>query len=130
MYVLWLHLLCVTIIPFTVLFWLNKTIHTKLSERLVALRRTGHKSLRRRELRLARVSLGIVLLYMLCHSPKLLPTVCEILYKNAKVGQHSEKPIIRHNFLFPVHPQYGGDLSPSPCHQLQSQLPNLLSCKW
>ena len=87
-YVLWFHLLFVTIIPFTVLFWLNKTIHKKLSERLMTLRRTGHKSLRRRELRLARVSLGIVLLYMLCHSPKLLPTVCEIVFMNAKVGSN------------------------------------------
>ena len=85
-YVLWLHLIFVSLIPFTVLFWLNKTIHNKLSERLVTLRRTGHRSLRRRELRLARVSMGIVLLYMVCHSPKLVPTVCEIVYKDAKVG--------------------------------------------
>ena len=88
MYVLWFHLLFVTLIPFTVLFWLNKTIHRKLSERLVTLRRMVHESLRRRELRLARVSLGIVVLYMLCHSPKLLPTVCEIMYKDAKVGSY------------------------------------------
>ena len=88
MYVFWFHLLFVTLIPFIVLFGLNKTIHRTLSERLVTLRRTGHESLRRRELRLARVSLGIVVLYMLCHSPKLLPTVCEIVYKDAKVGSH------------------------------------------
>ena len=86
MYVLWLHLIFVSLIPFTVLFWLNKTIHKKLSERLFRLRRTGHRSLRRRELRLARVSLAIVLLYMVCHSPKLVPTVCEIVYKDAKVS--------------------------------------------
>ena len=85
MYVLWLHLIFVSLIPFTVLFWLNKTIHRKLSKQLVRLRRTGHRSLRRRELRLARVSLGIVLLYMVCHLPKMVPTVCEIVYKDAKV---------------------------------------------
>ena len=86
MYVLWLHLIFVTLIPFTVLFCLNKTIHRKLSERDDSVRRTGDETLRRRELRLARVSLCIVLLYMVCHSPKLVPTVCEILYEDAKVG--------------------------------------------
>ena len=49
------------------------------------MRRTGHETLRKRELRLARVSLGIVLLYMVCHSPKLVPTMCEIVYGDAKV---------------------------------------------
>ena len=86
MYVLWLHLIFVTLIPFTVLFCLNKTVHRKLSEGLISVRRTGHETLRRRELRLARVSLCIVLLYMVCHSPKLVPTVCEIVYGDAKVS--------------------------------------------
>jgi hypothetical protein len=84
-YVLWLHLLFVTLIPFIVLLWLNKIIHKKLSKGLISMRRTGHETLRRREVRLARVSLGIVLLYMVCHSPKLVPTVCEIVYGDAKV---------------------------------------------
>ena len=85
-YVLWLHLIFVTLIPFSILFCLNKTIHRKLTEGLISMRRTGHEALRRRELRLARVSLGIVLLYMVCHSPKLVPTVCEIVFGDAKVG--------------------------------------------
>ena len=82
-----MHLIFVTLIPFTVLFCLNKTIHRKLSERDDSVRRTGDETLRRRELRLARVSLCIVLLYMVCHSPKLVPTVCEILFEDAKVGR-------------------------------------------
>ena len=86
-YVLWLHLIFVTLIPFSVLLWLNKTIHRKLSEGIISMRRTGHETLRKRELRLARVSLGIVLLYMVCHSPKLVPTMCEIVYGDAKVGK-------------------------------------------
>ena len=84
-YVLWLHLIFVSLIPLSVLFCLNKAIHKKLTNPFVSVRRTGHRSLRRRELRLARVSLGIVLLYMICHLPKLVPTLCEIAHKNAKV---------------------------------------------
>ena len=86
-YVLWLHLVFVTLIPFSVLLWLNKTIHRKLSEGLISMRRTAHETLRKRELRLARVSLGIVLLYIVCHSPKLVPTMCEIIYGDPKVGK-------------------------------------------
>ena len=85
MYVLWLHLIFVSIIPLAVLFWLNKTIHRKLCDGIISVRRTGHETLRRREIRMARVSLGIVLLYMVCHTPKLVPTVCEIVYGDAKV---------------------------------------------
>ena len=47
--------------------------------------RTGHDSLRRRELRLARVSMCIVILYMVCHAPKLLPTLLELLQGDPKV---------------------------------------------
>ena len=47
--------------------------------------RTGHDSLRRRELRLARVSMCIVILYMVCHAPKLLPTLLELLQEDPKV---------------------------------------------
>jgi len=83
--VLWLHLIFVNIIPFGLLLWLNKKIHQKLSEHLLDIRRTGHDTLRRRELRLARVSMLIVLIYMICHTPKLIPTMCELIYGNAKV---------------------------------------------
>ena len=47
--------------------------------------RTGHDSLRKRELRLARVSMMIVLIFMVCHSPKIVPTVCEIVHGDAEV---------------------------------------------
>jgi hypothetical protein len=62
------------------------------------MRRTGHETLRKQELRLARVSLGIVLLYMVCHSPKLVPTLCEIVYGDAKVGKQRSQMVF-HNFL-------------------------------
>ena len=84
-YVLWLHLIFVSLIPMVVLLSLNRAIHVKLSERHMLLRRTGHRSLRRRELRLARGSLFIVWLFMFCHLPKLIPSVCEILFNNDKV---------------------------------------------
>ena len=37
--VLWLHLLFITVLPFTALFCLNKAIYTKLAEHLTILRR-------------------------------------------------------------------------------------------
>lgn len=52
---------------------------------LLKMVRTGHDSLRKRELRLARVSMIIVLIFMVCHSPKIIPSVCEIAHGDAKV---------------------------------------------
>ena len=37
-------------------------------------------------MRLARVSMCIVLLYMVCHLPKLLPTLLELIYQDPEVG--------------------------------------------
>ena len=37
--VLWLHLLFITVLPFTALFCLNKAIYTKLAEHLTIVRR-------------------------------------------------------------------------------------------
>ena len=31
---------------------------------------------------MARVSIAIVCIYILCHTPKILPTLCEIIYMN------------------------------------------------
>ena len=42
------------------------------------MRRSAEQSLRRRELRLARVSLLIVFIFLLCHTPKVLPSMFEI----------------------------------------------------
>ena len=128
-YVLWLHLIFVTIIPFTILLCLNRTIHRKLTEGLISMRRTGHEALRRRELRLARVSLGIVLLYMVCHSPKLVPTVCELVVGDAKVGGEAMLAIITTVSLL-AHTFPGGNISPSSGHQLQPQLSNIFCGKW
>ena len=99
---LWLHLIFLTIIPFSILLLLNCIIHRKLWEvtlikgenyhsfliykGFVSVRRTNHKSLRKREVRMARVSLAIVFIFLICHSPKIVPTVCEIVYRDAKVS--------------------------------------------
>merc|ERR1712141_867844 len=82
---MWLHFIFIVMIPFTILFWLNSSIYRKLSEQAVMLRRTGQKHLRRRETRLGRVSLTIVAVYLLCHTPKLVLTLCEIIFKDAKI---------------------------------------------
>ncbi|XP_023320604.1 FMRFamide receptor-like [Eurytemora carolleeae] len=57
-YILWMHFIMVTILPFIVLFSLNKIIHRKLCEASSSVRRTGDAKVRQRELRMARVSLG------------------------------------------------------------------------
>ena len=69
---------------------LTRQIHLKILQspvpRHCVLPRTSHDSLRRREVRLARVSMAIVLLYLVCHTPKLVPSLCEILYGDPEVG--------------------------------------------
>ena len=64
----------------------SESNHFFLSKGFVSVRRTSHKSLRKREVRMARVSLAIVFLFLICHSPKIVPTVCEIVYSDAKVS--------------------------------------------
>ena len=59
----------------------------------------GHESLRQRELRLARISMSIVLLFILCHCPKIIPTICEIVLHDAKAWKTGlQKRIIKHCF--------------------------------
>jgi len=78
-YVMWLHLLFNTVLPFTALLYLNAAIY----KRLVSVRHVGRRSseeqLRRREVRLARISLSIVFIFLLCHSLKIIPSFLEIL---------------------------------------------------
>ena len=42
-------------------------------------------------MRLARVSMSIVLVYMICHLPKLLPTLLELICKDPEVGRKVKK---------------------------------------
>ena len=51
-----LHILLVTIIPFSLLTWLNTCIYNKLTHKANVLRRTG-QNCRRRELRVGRLSI-------------------------------------------------------------------------
>lgn len=78
-YVLWLHLIFITIIPFGTLLALNIIIYRKLTEASMAVRRTGDEQVRRREVRMARISITIVIIFLLCHILKLVPSLCEIV---------------------------------------------------
>merc|ERR1739838_69375 len=76
-YVMWLHLLFNTIIPFTILLTLNTSIYKRLVSlpQNITIRRTTEGNLRRRELRLARISLLIVLIFISCHFLKIFPSL-------------------------------------------------------
>ncbi|XP_023339076.1 FMRFamide receptor [Eurytemora carolleeae] len=87
-YVLWLHLIFINILPFCVLLWLNRIIYKKLSEVNVPIRRTGENILRKREVRMARVSILIVIIFLLCHTLKFVPSVCEIISGNPEYIPH------------------------------------------
>jgi len=80
-YVMWLHLLFNTIIPFTILLALNTAIYKRLVtlHSSMSVRRTTEGNLRRREIRLARISLLIVIIFIICHSLKILPSLLEIM---------------------------------------------------
>ena len=78
-----LHILLVTVIPFSLLTWLNICIYSELTNK-AAVRRTG-ENVRKREMSVGRAGLAIVAVYLVCHSPKLLISLCEIFVKNAKV---------------------------------------------
>ena len=54
------------------------------------LRRSSESSLRKRERRLAQISLLIVLIFIICHSIKNIPSIFEILGKD---------PRVRHSYL-------------------------------
>jgi len=80
-YVMWLHLVFNSVLPFSLLLYLNYAIYKRLvGQRNV--RRTAEGQLRRREVRLARISLSIVFIFILCHSLKILPSFLEILGKS------------------------------------------------
>ena len=123
---MWLHFILILIVPFALLFWLNSSIYKKLTEQAVTLHRTGQKYLRKREMRLGkerqinirlldieemiyfhllmktisgRVSMSIVLVYLLCHSPKLVLTFFEIMFKDAMVCISSTQQLSRNLIL-------------------------------
>ncbi|XP_023320601.1 FMRFamide receptor isoform X2 [Eurytemora carolleeae] len=81
-YVMWLHFIFNSILPLSILLTLNTAIYRKLStcvEQMPGqLRRSTEGHLRRRELRLARISLLIVFIFVLCHTPKVFPSAFEI----------------------------------------------------
>ena len=109
---------------------LTRQIHLKILQspvpRHCVLPRTSHDSLRRREVRLARVSMAIVLLYLVCHTPKLVPSLCEILYGDPKVWC-SQYPSSGHQLsAVSAHPPHHRGLPPADLPQLQPQLPHLL----
>jgi len=79
-YVMWLHLLFSIIIPFSVLLPMNSAIYRKLvTLPRPSIRRSEEGRLRRREMRLARISVLIVIMFIICHSLKIVPSLLEIL---------------------------------------------------
>ena len=109
---------------------LTRQIHLKILQspvpRHCVLPRTSHDSLRRREVRLARVSMAIVLLYLVCHTPKLVPSLCEILYGDPKVGAVIIQALVTSLSALSARPSHHRGLPPADLPQLQPQLPHLL----
>ena len=103
---MWLHFILILLLPFALLLWLNSSIYKKLTEQPFHHHRTGQTFIRRREMRLGkdylmknnktnvlcnistlgRVSMMIVLVYFLCHTPKLCLSIFEITFKDTKVS--------------------------------------------
>jgi len=110
-YVMWLHLIFNLLIPLSLMGYLNHAIYKKLhqipkraAQRLsessscgnnnMILRRSTDSKLRKRERRLARISLLIVLIFIICHSVKNIPTVFEIFGEDPR-----DVPVCSHIML-------------------------------
>jgi len=107
-YVMWLHVIFNLILPFVLLVYLNTAIYRKLNKFPIdrftcnrsenheqtedvngvnnnfPLRRNIDSKLRKRERRLARISLLIVIIFIICHSVKNIPTVFELFGKDPR----------------------------------------------
>lgn len=103
-YVMWLNLLFNTILPLTLLLFLNTAIYRRLNmisqeshdphetrdlhnthnHKQPYLRRSTGMKVRKREQRLAQISLLIVLVFFICHSVKNIPTIFEIFGKDPR----------------------------------------------
>jgi len=117
-YVLWLNLIFNLIIPLLILGCLNKQIYKKLNQipercpsissninnsvklHYMTLRRTRDSKLRKRERRLARISILIVIIFIICHSVKNIPNIVEIFGEDPrKVPVISQILLIGHLLL-------------------------------
>ena len=87
----------VSVVPLVLLAWLNTRIHAVLtgSPQQCHTRRTANSALRRRELRLGRGSLAIVLLFSLCHAPRIIPTLCELLGPDPKATLNTPRTLLQ-----------------------------------
>jgi len=83
-YVAWLNLIFSVIIPFLSLFFLNFHICRILMQQNGILRRTGENSLRRRERRLVMTCLAIVVVFLSCHTLKMILNIIEVYYIDFK----------------------------------------------
>ena len=110
---MWLNLLFNIVLPLLTLVILNRAIYNKLNQvktslsyfffyfpqlwywavcvqmppsDCVSVRRSIEPRLRKREQRLARISLLIVLIFIICHSVKNIPTIFEIIGKDPRVS--------------------------------------------
>ena len=103
---MWLNLLFNILLPLLSLVILNRRIYNKLNqvrfnsketEKKIlsqisfssrhSVRRSTEPRLRKREQRLARISLLIVMIFITCHSVKNIPTIFEIFGKDPRVSE-------------------------------------------
>ena len=93
-----------------------------------SIRRTEESNLRRREMRLARISVLIVIIFIFCHSLKIIPSLLEILGYPPEVNikYHYYYPLI---YQLAAHTRSPACLSFTADCQLQCQLPGVLS-RW
>lgn len=119
---MWLNLLFNIILPLLFLVILNRRIYNKLNQvRFISkekekkilsqisfssrhsVRRSTEPRLRKREQRLARISLLIVMIFITCHSVKNIPTIFEIFGKDPRVSESPDflkMPEFYHVFFF------------------------------
>jgi len=83
-YVMWLPLLLNTALPLALLLSLNSFIYARLATLRSRMRRTQEGTLRRRERRMARISLLIVLIFVICHTLKTVPSIFELFGKDPR----------------------------------------------
>jgi len=83
-YVMWLPLILNTALPLALLLTLNSFIYARLATLRSRMRRSQEGTLRRRERRMARISLLIVLIFVICHTLKTVPSIFELFGKEPR----------------------------------------------
>ncbi|XP_023331763.1 FMRFamide receptor isoform X2 [Eurytemora carolleeae] len=94
LYIMWANLIVLGILPYTILLFLNisifKTIKKMQNDDDLGVLgfNPGIRSQRRKEVNLSKISILIVIVFMVCHSLKWLPTVWEITQKGKALSDY------------------------------------------